>query len=284
MEKITALNFDSFQDYFKYRVKSEMQSSAGHKKSSLEKLAKQLGYSSASSLSMIFTGDRLPSNDFLDAIFEHWHLSGEEGQYLRNVVQLEKLQRKGKATMQVLARLDRFKKVSNTHKLNIQQFSMMSEWYHLVIKTLISCFDFKEDYNWISRRLRKKVTSSQINKSIDVLLDLGLIERDLNGKLMRTTKLIETTHELPSEAIREHHKGMMQRAIEAVEEQDVSDRHFNSLTFKFDPKFMPEAKDKILTFVKDFNSRYQSEEASQVYQLNVQLFEHTKEEKTLGAN
>ncbi len=76
----------------------------------------------------------------------------------------------------------------------------------------------------------------------------------------------------------------MQRAIEAVEEQDVSDRHFNSLTFKFDPKFMPEAKDKILTFVKDFNSRYQSEEASQVYQLNVQLFEHTKEEKTLGAN
>ncbi len=284
LEKLTALNFENFQDYFKYRLKAEIRSNTGHKKSSLEKLAKQLGYNSPSSLSMIFTGDRLPSNDFLDAIFEYWHVSSEESQYLRSVVQLEKLKRKGKATAQVIARLDRFKKVSRTQKLNIQQFSLMSDWYHLVVKSLVSTFDFREDHNWINRRLRKKLTASQIKKSIEVLLELGLIERDPDGTLKQATQVVETTHDLPSEAIREHHKGMMQRAIEAIDEQEVTERHFNSLTLKFDPKHMPEAKEKILNFVKDFNSRYLGEDSNRVFQLNVQLFEHTKEEKVLGAN
>ncbi len=282
LERVTALNFENFQDYFKYRLKSEMHSSSGQKKSSLEKLAKQLGYNSASSLSMIFTGERLPSNDFLDAIFEHWHLNGEESQYLRSIVQLEKLKRKGKATTQVLARLDRFKKLTTTHKLSIKQFSVMSEWYHLVIKTLVSTADFIEDHNWIIKRLRKKVTNSQITKSIETLLELGLIERDANGFLKHSSHIIETSHELPSEAIREHHKGMMQRAIEAIDEQDVLNRHFNSVTLKLDQKYLPEAKERILNFVKDFNSRYFTEGAEQVYQLNVQLFEHTKTEKVPG--
>ncbi len=279
LEKLSAIQFESFQDYFKYRLQNEFVSAAGHKKSNLEKLAKALGYNSASSLSMIFTGDRLPSNDFLDAISNHWKLSHEEDLYLRNIVQLEKLKKKGKATKQVMERLGRFKKMNLSHKLSLNQFSMMRDWYHLVIQTLISSFDFREDHTWISRKLRRKVSPAQIKKSIEILLELGVVQRNSEGLLEPVLAEVETTHELASEAIREHHKGMMSRAIEAVDEQDVSARHFNSLTLKFDPVKMTQAKEKILNFVKDFNTEFDADDSNQIYQLNLQFFEHTKDEK-----
>lgn len=284
MEKLTAIQFESFQEFFKYRVQSEFVSPSGVKRSNLEKLAKTLGYSSASSLSMIFTGDRLPSNDFIDSISAHWKLSQEEDQYLKNIVQLQRLKKKGRATAQVMARIARFKKISPTHKLNLNQFAMMRDWYPVVIQSLISNFDFREDYSWISRKLRRKVTPAQIKKSIEILLDLGIVRRSSEGLLERTHTELETTHEIPSEAIREHHKGMMSRAIEAVDEQDVSARHFNSVTLKFDPKNMAAAKQKILKFVVDFNSQFEVENSSQIYQLNMQFFEHTKDEKNLESH
>ncbi len=281
LDKVSAIQFESFQEYFKYRVQTEFVSASGVKRSNLEKLAKALGYSSASSLSMIFTGDRLPSREFLDATSNYWKLSNEEDQYIRNIVQLERLKKKGKATTQMMERLGRFKKINPSHKLSLNEFSLIRDWYPFVIQALISSFDFREDYNWISRKLRRKVTPAQVKKSIELLLDLRIVERNSKGELKRSHTEIETTHELPSEAIREHHKGMMARAIEAVDEQEISARHFNSLTLKFDSKNMALAKQKILNFVVDFNAQFDVENSNQIYQLNLQFFEHTKDEKNL---
>ncbi len=202
-ENLGAEQFDSFKDFFKYRIQREFVSAAGLKKSNLEKLAKALGYSSASSLSMIFTGERLPSHEFLDAISIYWKLAKEEDQYIRSIVQLEKLEKKGKVTHQILERLGRIKKAKPSHKLSLNQFSLMRDWYHLVIQTMVSSFEFREDCNWISRRLRKKISPAQVKKSLEILLDLKIIQRNTEGLLESSIQEIETTHEVPSEAIRE---------------------------------------------------------------------------------
>ncbi len=275
LEKLKAIQFKNFQDYFQYRLQREFLASDGLKRTNLEQFAKLLGYSSASSISMIFSGERLPSSELLDAISHHWKLSREEDQYIRNLVQLEKLRKKGRNTEQVLGKLSHFK---DTYKVSLKQFSMMRDWYHIAIQSLISTFDFREDYSWISRRLRKKVSPAQVKKSIEIMTELGIVNRNADGQLEILNQTLETTHEIPSEAIRAHHKGMMNRAIEAVDEQEVRSRHFNSLTLKFDSKEMAKAKSDILQFVNEFNSEFEAEESNQIYQLNVQLFEHTKKE------
>lgn len=279
MENVTGFQFDQFIDYFKYRLRKETVSSSGEKTLNLESFAKSLGYT-PSSLSMILNGSRLPSDSLLTAFFDYLDVSMEEREYLRTLVQLEKLKRKGKNTEQTLSRLERFPNASSTHKINLKRFSYMQDWYVLAIQTLIASSSFRENAVWISRKLRKKVTTSQVTKAIEILLELGLVKRNpTTNELQIAVGTIETAHEIPSDAIREHHKGMIHRSLEAIDEQSVPERQFNSTTFLFDAKDLSAAKKRILDFVIEFNNEFKAKDSDRVYQMNVQFFEHTVEEK-----
>ncbi len=87
----------------------------------------------------------------------------------------------------------------------------------LVIKELAYTTDFQEDPQWISRRLRRKITPSQAKHALNTLERLGVLQRDENGVLKARPGFVESTHEIPSSAIRQHHKGMIRRADEAIE-------------------------------------------------------------------
>lgn len=136
--------------------------------------------------------------------------------------------------------------------------------------------DFNEDPFEISQALRKKISPAQAKKALQLLLDTGLLQRDpVTKRLIPTEANTETTHELASEAIRENHKGMIARSLEAVEEQTIQQRHFNSLALQFESKKMAAAKKRILDFISAFNDEFGSDTSNQVYQLNVHFFEHT---------
>jgi uncharacterized protein (TIGR02147 family) len=146
----------------------------------------------------------------------------------------------------------------------------------LVIKILAGTPDFDEDPVAISHRLRKKITPAQAKKALALLVDVGLLVRDPStSKLSVAVTNTETTSDLPSESIRENHKGMLKRAIEAIDEQDLEQRAFNSIAFQFNAEAMPEAKREIMEFAKSFHEKYSSAQSNQVYQLNIQLFEHS---------
>jgi uncharacterized protein (TIGR02147 family) len=121
----------------------------------------------------------------------------------------------------------------------------------------------------------------EVKQAIEDLLALGLLVRDLaSKKLIVVEGKIETSHDISSSAIRHFHKGMIQRASESIEEQDVSERHLNALSLKFDSKRMTDAKQRITQFIKDFNEEFESAEADTLYQLNTQFFALT--EKDVG--
>lgn len=275
MEKLSALQFERFRDYLKYRIELETEARPGRRKISLRRYAKSLGYSSPSLLSMMLRGVRAPSDEALLTLFTRWDLSPKEREYLRTIAHLEKAQKKGKDTTQLLKRMGRIGSIPTYHKIDLQKFNAIREWYYLVIKLLVGSPDFQEDPAWIAKRLRRKVGHAKIQEALDTMLSLGILERDSSGKLRPSFGYAETTHNVPSHAIREHHKGMIARALEAVEEQEIGNRNLNSLTLRFDANRMEAAKEKMLQFVKEFNQEFESPESTRVFQLNLQLFEHT---------
>lgn len=182
--------------------------------------------------------------------------------------------------MERLAKID---KKSRFKLIDLDAFNSIKEWHNLVLQMLVTTPDFKEDYTQISYQLKRKVTPAQVRKGIETLIKVGLIKRDLrSGELVSNTpdSSNETTHDIPSEAIREHHKGMIARALEAVDEQTVDERHLNSLTMKFNRDKNAEAKAFILNFVKEFNDRFYDNNSSDIHQLNVQFFEHTNKKES----
>lgn len=268
-----AFQFEHFKDYFEYKLKEKSFDRHGRKRTTLHTLANKLGYNSPSSLSMIANGTRLPSQSLLEALMDEWNLPTSERERIRLKVEIEKRARKGKDSFKLLTKLNQ---LTPYHQVDLKKYNLIRDWYVMVIKLLAGCPDFSEDPAVISQKLRKKISPSQAQKALELLLEAGMLVRDPEThKIRPAVEYTETSHDIPQEAIVEHHKGMIERALEALEEQKVSQRQINSMSLQFDSKDLPKAKQRILDFVKQFNEEFNSDDSNEVYQLNVQFFEHS---------
>ncbi len=269
-----------FQDYRAFLTKVMMPNGPYQQKgSNLSRWARRLGHSSPSLLSMVLKGDRTPSDELLEKLIEELKLTRPEGNYLRLRVKLERLEKKGKSNQEILNEIDSLvKSVGKVRRqvIGLSAFESIAQWYCVVIKQLIAVGDFVEDADWVCRRLRQKVRPHQVRKAIEHLLALGVIQRDLAGRL-EVVHAVSTPTEIPSPAIVQHHLGMLDRAREALEEQKVVERCFMGLTLRTDANKLNQVKKEISQFIEMMNEKYAVEDASSVYQLNVQYFQHTIE-------
>lgn len=273
--------FTQFKDFFEHQLRENTYDGKGKKITTLQALAQKMGYKSASLLSMVAKGHRLPSKSLMEALFNEWKIDKKNRDLLKLRVEIEKKLLKGKNTFTLLDKLSKMAPKNQYKLIDLDQFNLIREWYMMVLRVLVDTPSFQEDPAIISQRLRRKVTPSQVQKGLELLQKVKLIERDpQTGKLRTTCDSTETTQDVPSEAIREHHKGMLHKAIEAIDEQKIHERQFNALTFKMDPKRMAAAKEKLTNFVKQFNEEFDTNSTNSVYQLNIQLFEQTKNEES----
>lgn len=268
-----------FSDYKDFLLKAGLPGGYyNHQSNTLHKWAQRLGYKSPSSLTMVLKGQRLPSFDMIHAISADLGLTAKEREYFQLLIQKEKLERRNKDSKEIRRRIDALANVNaNRTSLSLEQFSLISDWYFMVIRNLVGTKDFIEDPEWIRKRLRKKLTIGQIQNAIEVLLKLKLVVRNDKGELEKGTDQIITTMDIPSSAIRMHHHAMMERAQEALNEQEVDARHITSSTLRIAPDNVAEAKKYIQQFIKEFDERFTDKDSNKVYQLNLQLFQHTNE-------
>lgn len=244
-----------------------------HSSQTLQKWAKRLGYRSPSSLTMILNGQRYPSRDMIKSLSRDLDLSIKEIEYFELLIDLERAKKKDKNTEKISSRLNQLSGIRNTHQVSLDEFRYVSEWYFVAIKQLIDAKDFIEDAEWIRNKLRKKVTPGQVRYAIQVMLDLSVLVRDENGHLQINQKPWRTGSEkISSAAIRKHHAGMINLAMESIEEQEIEERHLSSLTLKFDMKKMEEAKAFIHRMLEEFDQKFCNEESRDLYQFNLQLF------------
>lgn len=279
---MTIFEFSNFREFIKFRVSQQLYNSKGRKKSNLVGVSKALGYNSPSLLSMVMNGKRLPSDGLCEAMARKWNLSLKEREYLRLLVQLDRKRGQGEDTAETVEMLRRVGGKRSAYVFNENEFSMIREWYYLVIKQMVETPSFNEDPAWISKVLRRKVTPAQCKNALEKMLEMNILERDaVTGRLKCVAGNTETSHEIPSSAIRIHHREMLNRAIEALEDRPVDERLFNSLTFTLDAKRLPEIRGHLLEFMRWLDAEFSSPSAESVFQVGLQLFEHTQTTKPI---
>lgn len=276
MSKISAFEFDDYRSFLRARLAEGMLSRSGVKSGSLERLSAKLGYKSPSTLSMAVSGERIPSANMVQALIEHWRMPASEQEYFRALVQLAKTAKKGRDTTTVLARLRKLNKGDQGFRFSLRDFEHIRDWYYAAIKELAYTPSFQPDPDWIVKRLRRKITPGQAAHALETLERIGVLGRDTSGALRPAVGFTESTHDIPSHAIRQHHKGMLQRAAEALDEQSVSERQFGSLTLRIDRQRLSEAKEALLNLLRQFHAEFECGDSEDVYQLSAQFFEHTK--------
>ncbi|OUR98464.1 hypothetical protein A9Q84_03375 [Halobacteriovorax marinus] len=273
--RISIFDFENYRDFL---IKVGMPDGLySHTSNNLQTWAKRLGYKSPSSLTMVLKGQRSPSFEMVGALSEDLGMNTKERTFFQLLIQLEKAIKKNKDPKEILEKIEKLNSDKHSISLGLKEFSAISEWYFLTIKQLISTPCFIEDEDWIFRKLRKKVTPSQIKNAISIMLEMETIGRDETGKLVVLKEGLVTTNDVPSSAIKRHHFGMINRALEAIEEQDVKDRQVTSITMKIKEEDLSAAKKSIFEFIKDFNEKFSTTEADELFQMNMQFFKHTRE-------
>lgn len=168
---------------------------------------------------------------------------------------------------------DKVKKKYLYHKIKLDQFSVIKDWYHLGILNLILLPRFQSDPKWIAKELR--ITIKEARAGLNRLLRLGLIEED-EQKLKRTFKAIETPTDISSKDIRQYHKQVIKNSLRSLEEDDISERDITSIMFTVDKSKLAEAKKRIQIFRREMSGFLSSDDPDDVYSLNIQLFPQSK--------
>lgn len=153
------------------------------------------------------------------------------------------------------------------------ELSLVEDWHYLAILNLAKLKNAHYCAEWISERLG--ISHQVASSALEELQARGHIE-NRDGTLIRKTKPLTTTTNIPSASIVEHHRQSIEKALIALEDVSVEFRDFTAVTYAIDLKKIDEAKECILSFHRKLGKLLESDEANEVYRLNIQFFPLTK--------
>lgn len=153
-------------------------------------------------------------------------------------------------------------------RLREDEFSIIADWYHFAILSLLETRDFQNEPAWIARRLG--LNTITVQNALERLHRLGLI-KEMGGKIVSKQCGTSTTHDVPSGALRQSHRQSLEQAIRSLDEISVELRDITSVTMAIDIEKIPQAKKLIRTFRRRMCKFLESDQKTEVYNLNIQL-------------
>jgi uncharacterized protein (TIGR02147 family) len=166
---------------------------------------------------------------------------------------------------------DSDKAIYRQHTLDT--FAIISDWYHYAILALMRVKDFKPTSAWVAKSLG--ISKPEANLAIERLVRVGLLRKEKDGKWLDTTGGFSTNinGNLTSAANKKLQKQILELAIKALEEVPSELRDYTSMTMAIDPKYLPEAVEKIKKFRRGLAQFLEERsEPTAVYNLGISLY------------
>lgn len=147
-------------------------------------------------------------------------------------------------------------------------FKAIADWYHYAILEMTVVEGFRNDSQWIARRLG--ITVDEVHRAVERLVRLKLLAQK-NGKWMKTEKGLTTTNNISSEAIKQFNRQIIKKAYHSVS-LPVQMRDLSTMTMAIDPARIDEARVLIKEFRRKLCDMFESGNQQKLYCLAVQLF------------
>jgi uncharacterized protein (TIGR02147 family) len=231
---------------------------------SLRAFAKKVGMS-PSALSEILKGKRKVSPKLFQKISVSLSLRPEEIDKVRTLFQ-ESLA--GKFSPSTVA-----SPLLKQVQLSADQYSLIAEWHHFAILSLLEIKSTQHETSWIARKLGipKNVADSALSR----LERLGYLARK-KTKWVLCTDYLTTTDEVVNLPLRRATSHDLHLAQDALEQVALELRDFTSVTMAADVQKLREAKLMIREFRDRLATFMNSGEKSEVYKMCIQLFPLSK--------
>ena len=154
--------------------------------------------------------------------------------------------------------------------LGLDEFRIISEWYHAAILELTFAKDFKSEPRWIASVLG--ISEMEAKLAIESLVQLELLERN-NGRLKKSDFNLDTKDKnKTSSFLKRRQKQILDKSAHSLENDPIDQRNHSAITVCIDPEMIPEAKKIIQKFMWELGQLLVTGEPKRVYELSVNLF------------
>ena len=213
-------------------------------------------------LANLISGKRHFTTPAAKKIAEHLELSPGEREEFFSVISFSAKKKKISAT-------DGVPEVSS-HFIDDDQFKLISDWYNFGVLSLISVKGASSDTKWIAETLG--ITVQEAAASLVRLEKLGLLQIE-DEKLVPVVDYVHTPSNVPSSALRQHHRQILGRAEKAIDHVHVERRHYESTTLAIASDDLPVLKRAITEFQNTVkNIVGTTRDKDMVYTMSVQFF------------
>lgn len=239
---------------------------------SYRSFSRRAGLKSPNYLKLVVDGERNLSAEMAERFAQACGLKGDESRYFVDLVAFGQSANLSERN-QHYARLTGYQRYRNAHKLDLAHAAYYSAWYMPAIRELASRADFRADPQWIAEQLWPAITPSEAARSLDTLLDLGLLVKDERGVVSQADALLSTGPETRGLHIASYHRAMMERAMQSIDLVPAAQRDISSLTLCLGEAGLRAFKERIQRFRKELLELSALEtKPEQVVQINFQLF------------
>lgn len=157
--------------------------------------------------------------------------------------------------------------------LDEDTFHLIADWHYIAILNLAKLKNNQSSPTWIARRLG--LEKNLVVEALERLFRLQLIKKN-RGRLIRTSKPLTTSSDIPSSAIKKHHLQILRLAEQSLLHDPVHLREISLVTMPINIEKLAKAKEVLLKTRKKLASLLEDDSATEVYTLAFQLFPMTK--------
>jgi uncharacterized protein (TIGR02147 family) len=232
------------------------------------------GFKTSNFMHLVITGKRNLTKESITKIALAMKLKKREWEYFENLVfycQAETV----KDREHYLARLTTIRKGAFFKQLGGDHYEYIANWLNPVVRELAGMTQGKFDEGKISARIAPQVTPSEVRKSIDLLVRLGMLSRTPDGGYKQTDSLLSTGPGITGIAAARYHIGTMALAAEAIERFKPEERELVGMTLGVSRQTFERIRERMWEFRQEVLAMADDPSGEQVYQLSIQLFPMT---------
>src|SRR6185312_8079464 len=237
---------------------------------SLRAYAKLLGMT-ASRLSEIFSQKRGLSPELAHRIIDKLDFLDFEKALFLDLVEAEEAR---SPIDRELAAQRVKKKIVKYSEVDLQTFQVIADWYHYAILDYLKLEGCSHQPEQIAKHLNVDV--EKIKAALERLVHLNFLEKS-NDKYQVVEQRLSTPTEIPSEALKQHHEGLLDKAKTALRQQCVENRFFQAVTLPISKEDIPMVKECIVEFQEKLSAKLAaSPRKNAVYAVLFNFFELTE--------
>lgn len=238
---------------------------------SYRSFARKAGFSSMSFLRDVIEGRRNISDDSVEKFISAIGLVDDAAIYFRGLVSYNReadSDRKAQAFRKLLL-LQARREFSPVKQAQAKYYS---DWLHVIVREAAGMRRFEGDAARIGEALRPSVPASQVQESLSLLVELGMLEKQRDGAYRAADPRLVPGN-VDVSMVRNIKRQMLLHALDRLEAGPTPDTHISSVTLAVSGHRLQKLQEQVRQFRLDLlaDTATDDDPLDQVVQINFQL-------------